>query len=164
MIVTKVISGGQTGGDQGGLGAALALGIPTGGWAPRGWRTQAGAAPWLAQLGLVEDSSAAYPPRTLKNVLHSDGTLFFGDATSPGGRLTLKYCREQGKPCMAVLWPDLPQTAAGKRAVDMIAPFQRWLIKNNIRTLNVAGNREESSPGIYRAVGAFLILALRETK
>jgi hypothetical protein len=53
-MIERVISGGQTGADQGGLRAAQACGIPTGGWAPRGWLTEAGPAPWLADWGLVE--------------------------------------------------------------------------------------------------------------
>ena len=36
MEVTKIISGGQTGADRGGLDAALHLGIPCGGWCPKG--------------------------------------------------------------------------------------------------------------------------------
>ena len=46
--------GGQTGADQGGLRAARACGIPTGGWAPRGWQTEDGPCPALANFGLVE--------------------------------------------------------------------------------------------------------------
>jgi hypothetical protein len=34
--LTRLISGGQTGADQGGLRAARAAGIETGGWAPLG--------------------------------------------------------------------------------------------------------------------------------
>ena len=48
MTLTTIISGGQTGADQAGLLAAQALGLQTGGWAPHGWRTDAGPAPWLA--------------------------------------------------------------------------------------------------------------------
>ena len=53
-MLERVISGGQTGADQTGLHAARACGIPTGGWAPRGWLTEAGPAPWLEEWGLVE--------------------------------------------------------------------------------------------------------------
>ena len=51
-MIGKIISGGQTGVDQAALRAAKACGIPTGGWAPKGWRTEDGPAPWLADLGL----------------------------------------------------------------------------------------------------------------
>jgi hypothetical protein len=59
-MLEKVVSGGQTGADQGGLRAARLAGIPTGGWAPKGWLVESSdgnrdvAAPWLGPLfGLV---------------------------------------------------------------------------------------------------------------
>jgi hypothetical protein len=36
IIFSKLISGGQTGADQGALDAALELGHPCGGWCPKG--------------------------------------------------------------------------------------------------------------------------------
>lgn len=53
-MLERVISGGQTGADQAALRAARACGIPTGGWAARGWLTEDGPAPWLAEWGLAE--------------------------------------------------------------------------------------------------------------
>jgi Circularly permutated YpsA SLOG family len=53
-VIARIITGGQTGADQGGLRAARAAGIATGGFAPKGWATETGAAPWLAEFGLVE--------------------------------------------------------------------------------------------------------------
>ena len=38
----KIISGGQTGADLGGLEGARDAGIETGGWAPAGYRTEIG--------------------------------------------------------------------------------------------------------------------------
>ncbi|MFO7971456.1 MAG: putative molybdenum carrier protein [Desulfobacterales bacterium] len=35
-MLTKIISGGQTGADQAALDAAIELGIPHGGWIPKG--------------------------------------------------------------------------------------------------------------------------------
>ena len=63
-MLTKIISGGQTGVDAAALRAAKAVGIPTGGTAPKGWLTEDGPAPWLAEYGLVESDSPFYPPRT----------------------------------------------------------------------------------------------------
>jgi hypothetical protein len=42
-MLTRVVSGDQTGADQGGLRAARAAGIPTGGWAPKGWLVESDA-------------------------------------------------------------------------------------------------------------------------
>ena len=44
----KVVSGGQCGADLGGLLAAELLGIPTGGIAPNGFRTEKGKQPILS--------------------------------------------------------------------------------------------------------------------
>ena len=41
--ILRIISGGQTGADQGGLRAGAALGLDTGGWIPFGFRTDTGA-------------------------------------------------------------------------------------------------------------------------
>jgi hypothetical protein len=84
-MLTKVISGGQTGADQGGLRAAQAAGIATGGWAPKGWLTESPdgrrdvATPQLADFGLVECPEPGYPARTAANARESDGTPWFGD-------------------------------------------------------------------------------------
>ena len=45
----KIVSGGQTGVDRAGLEAAIALGLPYGGWVPKG-RIQKHATEFLCQL------------------------------------------------------------------------------------------------------------------
>ncbi len=45
MRVTRIVSGGQTGADQGALMAAKRLGLSTGGWMPQGFTTEAGTRP-----------------------------------------------------------------------------------------------------------------------
>ena len=52
MFIKKVISGGQTGADQGGLMAAWERGIATGGAVPFEYRTNLGPNPILEALGL----------------------------------------------------------------------------------------------------------------
>ena len=75
-MIERVISGGQTGADQAGLAVAKRLGVPTGGYLPKGWLTEAGPRPDLgATYGLEEAETAAYPERTERNVLASDGTV-----------------------------------------------------------------------------------------
>jgi predicted Rossmann-fold nucleotide-binding protein len=78
-MLRKVISGGQTGVDQAGLRAARAVGLATGGSAPRGWETEDGPAPWLAEC-----EREGYLARTEANVRASDGTMiFFGSSVRP---------------------------------------------------------------------------------
>lgn len=152
----KIISGGQTGADQGGLFAGRELGLETGGTAPKDWRTQAGPAPWLADFGLVESQFVEYSARTRQNVVDSDGTVIFGKI-SPGSRSTRNHCLGQGKP---YLW--IPLADASLSLEDIRGPqFTRWLIDNRIEVLNTAGNREEVSPGICGYVTHFIIASVR---
>jgi len=153
MSVVEIHSGGQTGGDQGGLKAALTLGLKTGGVAPKNYRTQAGNATWLKKLGLTEHSSRYYPPRTWENVKNTDGTLIFGNVKSRGCSLTEKYAEKLEKPYICVEWRS-------EEAIPDTSSFVKWIKDNDIQVLNVAGNREEGMPGIFQAVQDFLIEAL----
>src|SRR3954468_15967071 len=98
----RVVSGGQTGADQAGLRAAKAAGIETGGWAPLGWETEEGPAPWLAAFGLKACPKKGYPARTEENARDSDGTLWFGSTDSTGYRATIAACRKHGKSYLIV--------------------------------------------------------------
>lgn len=147
----KIISGAQTGADQGGLEAAKLLGLETGGMMPAGCRTELGPMPELVgRFGLVISASEDYPPRTKFNVIDSDGTIIFGDIEEIGSRLTRKLCKERNKPCLVV--DDFTD--------ENLASIRKFVAKYKIRTLNVAGNRESKLPGLQEAVRDFLVEAL----
>src|SRR3990167_11025227 len=77
-MIQRIISGGQTGADQGGLYAGSMLGIETGGWACQGWVTEDGPQRELLRgFGLVECRVAGYAARTEANVRLGDGTGIF---------------------------------------------------------------------------------------
>ena len=156
MIVTRVVSGGQLGADVGALLGAREAQVSTGGWAPKGWWTEGGSAPWLSTLGLQECPQEGYPARTHANVRDSDGTLIFGNPHSPGCRLTEKYAETLKRPWLRLLWPYAQDRA---EAVDAV---RYWLDSNRIGTLNVAGNRESMNPGIQEACQAFIRDAFNE--
>lgn len=142
-----VISGGQTGVDQTALIVAKELGYVTGGIAPKGFRTDAGAAPWLAELGLKESAHSDYKPRTIANVRAADLTVWFGDCTSPGGRLTKRIALAESR------WVENPS------GYDL----RLVLEGHGIKTLNVAGNRERINPAASHAAEAALRVALRRS-
>jgi len=147
-MIEKIISGGQTGADQGGLEAAVVLGIETGGKVPRGFKTEKGPQPELSNLyGLEELSSDEYPPRTRYNILDSDGTVIFGLVSSVGSRMTREMCKQNGKPWLVI--ESFDET--------YFRLFGEWVLINQIKVLNVAGNRESKSPGIQNKVRNFLI-------
>jgi hypothetical protein len=149
-MLERIISGGQTGVDQAALRAARACGLETGGWAPLGWETEDGPAPWLAVLDLVECEKAGYPARTRANARDSDATLWFGYPDSAGGETTLRACARLGKATFEVLDDHTPPS-------DVAA----WIVAEELRVLNVAGNRESKAPGIGARAERFLIAVFR---
>lgn len=157
MKLTKVISGGQTGADMGGLLAARNLGIPTGGVAPLDWHTEDGPQPkLLLSFGLFQCSNPGYLARTRANVQLSDGTIIFGDMKGGGSLFTLNQCTELEKPWIPMhLVPFIPT-----HQYD----FLDWLVAHDIQTLNVAGNRESKNPGIQEKVRKFLETTLPQYK
>ena len=144
-MITKIVSGGQTGADQAGLRAARGAGIPTGGWAPLGWDTESGPAPWLAEWGLVECQEPGYPAHQSELMQDSDATVWFGSIQSPGYIATSTAAYSQGRPFL-IIRGDFT------RPSDMAD----WLTVERIAVLNVAGNRESGNPGIGERVERFL--------
>ena len=146
-MLKSVISGGQTGADQAAWRSARSHGIATGGWMPKGFLTEEGERPDFATLyGASEMPTAKYPPRTRRNARESDATLWFGEVDSAGAITTIEACRSFGKPCLLV---TLESTA---EPIEVAA----WLKNFSIEILNVAGNRESTSPGIGIKVERFL--------
>ena len=147
-MLTKIISGGQTGADQGGLEAGKRLGLETGGWIPKGWLTEKGSQPNLAKYGLIEHTSSTYPPRTYANAKDSDGTIRFAYNFETAGELcTLKAINQYNKP-----YYDVNIHSAHEH--EKVA---QWIIDNNIHVLNVAGNRESKCPGLQEFTTNYLI-------
>lgn len=144
-----VISGGQTGVDRAALDAAIACGIPHGGWCPRGRLAEDGTIPQMYKL--VETPSDDYAERTRRNVQDSDGTLILcGRAISNGTRLTMEHTlRTKGATKLFLV--DYHRFDAA--SVEAIA---QWLGRKRIAVLNVAGPRESTSPGVYARSRPFL--------
>jgi Circularly permutated YpsA SLOG family len=152
-MLDRVISGGQTGADQAALRAARSVGIPTGGWAPLGWLTEDGPAPWLAGFGLVECPEPGYPARSRANVRDSDATLWFGSIDSRGFVTTHDAALVLMRPFLIVY-----------RGATRPSQVRGWLAKANVRVLYVAWNRESVSPGIGERVERFLVGVFRRAK
>jgi predicted NAD-dependent protein-ADP-ribosyltransferase YbiA (DUF1768 family) len=136
-IITKIISGGQTGADILGLQLAQKAGIPTGGtisYGPNGNiltefddgidRTKFGF-DILDYPGNIRD---AYVNRTNLNAANSDGTIYFrGPEQGNGWFATKRAAQQAGKPFL-----DNPQSSN---------EIVNWALANNVKTLNIAGNR-----------------------
>lgn len=135
--VTKIISGGQTGIDRLGLEVGKELGIETGGTTTPGYYTETGRDESLKDFGVTEISlelqqgkrgKEFYLPRTEQNVINSDGTVYFATNEDSAGKIaTKRFADKHNK-------PFLLNPKSGEE-------LRNWLIRNNIKTLNVAGNR-----------------------
>ena len=151
--VQRVVSGGQTGVDRAALEVSLGLGIPCGGWCPRGRRAEDGPIP--ARYPLCETPSREYPQRTAWNVRDADATLAITRGPLRGGTaLTVRLAARSGKPCLVV---DLASESA-------LSGVREWLEDQKVRVLNVAGPRESENPGIGEQASRFLSIVLSSTE
>lgn len=146
IVVEIIVSGAQTGADQGGLEAAVTLGLTPDGLAPFGYRTQAGrlTPEQIKRWNVKQHPSPNYPPRTEDNVRRSDVTIWFGKVSSPGYKCTRAAATRHSKPMH-----DNPPIV-----------LLRALLKQ-YRIVNIAGNREESVPGLFRMVHDKIVEAAR---
>lgn len=143
--VKTIVSGGQTGVDRAALDVAISLNIDHGGWCPKGRLAEDGVIANGYQLR--EMDSADYPLRTEQNVVDSDGTLLLHRGRMAGGtELTRRLALKHARPLLAV---DL-ETGGDPAAVRC------WLAEHAIQTLNVAGPRESTAPGIGEQSANFL--------
>jgi hypothetical protein len=140
-FVQKVISGGQTGADQGGLMAAWDRGIKTGGSAPAGWRTSIGFTPLLEVLGLQRVDATDYRERTFCNVRDSDVTLLFGfDLKSAGSRQTYDMALSRGRPIFRFTFLSIDLASAAH--IPQLEQGLEFLLHHRPAVVNVAGNRD----------------------
>jgi hypothetical protein len=151
-IFSKIISGGQTGVDRAALDVALELGIPSGGWCPKGRKAEDG--PIDPRYPLKETSSPNYPLSTEKNLRKSDGTLVLTNLPLHGGpSLTVWLAVECKKPHLIVdLYNKLDPSIVWE-----------WGEKNSIKVLNVTGPKESEVQGIYHKAVDFLRKVLNLT-
>jgi hypothetical protein len=158
--VIRVISGGQTGADRGGIDAAVDLGIATGGHAPRGWRAEDGVIPVELRAGMMTTESPHYFVRTRLNVEVADGTMVisFSSPLPPGGsRDTIALARRVGKP-----YHHVTLLQSGRLTNFVLERARAWLAEHGVRVLNVAGPRESREPGIRAATRQAIVRILTE--
>jgi len=142
-IPRKIVSGGQTGADRSALDWAISRGVPHGGWCPKGRKAEDGVIP--PQYQLTEMTSSDYPSRTEQNVLDSDGTVIISIEAALGSRgsaLTQRLAEKHHKP-----WLHVHAGALGPGE-----NLRSFVVMHGIQTLNVAGPRASSEPGIAQFV------------
>ncbi len=153
-MIAWLVSGGQIGVDRAALDAALELGIPCGGWCPKGRKAEDGTIP--DRYPVRETPTADYRQRTAWNVRDSDGTLIlvWGEPTG-GTLLTVDVCHSTGKPYLMI---DL---ADERSVVEAVQAARKWIATTLVAgVLNVAGPRASEHPVIYERAKSFLLAVL----
>jgi hypothetical protein len=141
-MVSKIISGGQTGADRAALDVAIQLKISHGGWIPKGRLTENGRLD--DKYHLKEMGSANYNKRTEQNVIDSHGTLIISHGKLTGGsEYTRDMVLHHGRPWLHI---DLNNTESFQAAKKI----KSWLAEHKIEVLNVAGPRASKDPSIYQ--------------
>lgn len=140
-MIKKIISGGQTGADQAALDVAMELGIPHGGWIPKGRSTENAKLP--DKYNLKETAADSYSQPTEINVAHSDGTLVVSRGKlSEESALILTLAVQHQKEYLHI---DL-KTTRGFSAAQLV---KEWIVINDIKVLNVTGTHASEDPDIY---------------
>lgn len=140
-MVTKIISGGQTGADRAALDVAIKLGISHGGWIPKGRLTENGKLD--DKYRLKEMDTANHNKRTEQNVIDSDGTLILSHGKLTGGSdYTRDMVLRHGRPWLHI---DLNKTPSSQAARQIGS----WIAEHEIKVLNVAGPRASKDLAIY---------------
>jgi len=140
-MVTKIISGGQTGADRAALDVAIKLGISHGGWIPKGRLTENGKLD--DKYRLKEMDTANHNKRTEQNVIDSDGTLILSHGKLTGGSdYTRDMVLRHGRPWLHI---DLNKTRSSQAARQI----RSWIAEHEIKVLNVAGPRASKDLAIY---------------
>lgn len=151
-MLRKVISGGQTGVDQGALNWAITNNIPHGGHCPRGRKSERGKIPEC--FNLIETASADYWERTVLNVQNADATLLITRGYPSGGTAsTMYHCKRTGKPYLVADVKRLELIcgtlqADCKTQEDLARYVANWLWDMKVEILNVAGPRDSKQPDI----------------
>jgi len=133
-----VASCGQTGIDQVGLEVASDLGLASYALMPKGQRTEntegvSKGQDCLFNSMVLEYSSSSYRFATYSTVFTTDGTLIFDYINSEGCKATRDACKLLGRPFLDLAHEDI---------VTLNEKVWNWVVKNGIRVINIAGNRE----------------------
>src|SRR6185369_17237381 len=158
-ILSRVISGGQTGIDQAGLRAAKRCDVATGGKMPSGFKTELGSQPELATIyGLEAPGGGTYVTRTIDNIVDSNATVVFYAQSSAGTNGTVAYCHTKTwdsnykdistRTCDSAVAPFRPifvvehaVLCQTENRLPLVDAFVDFIIRHQVKTLNVAGHR-----------------------
>jgi hypothetical protein len=151
-VLKKIISGGQTIIDRAALDTATKLGIPHGGWVPKGRTTESGALPETYHLKEMETGN--YLECIRQNIRDSKGTLIIFHDKLAGDPYHAE--RETLKQKHQLLGIDLKQ----KNAFQAASLIHDWIQLRKIDVLFIIGASTVENPGMENHARLMLEKAL----
>ncbi|MEA2013482.1 MAG: putative molybdenum carrier protein [Verrucomicrobiota bacterium] len=151
--IIKIVSGGQTGADRGGLDAAIELRVTHGGWCPKGRLSEDGSIP--LKYNQKENTNKNYLKRTEKNVVDSSSTIILTVGKLKGGsKRTADFAEQYKRPCLVI--------DVNNNRKEIISEIVEWLenLHDSEIVLNVAGSRGSKAPNLQKDVKEILIAVL----
>ena len=141
-VLSKLVSGGQTGADRAALDWAIRRGVAHGGWCPKGRKAEDGVID--PRYSLTETPSEVYSQRTEWNVRDSDGTAVFSvwSELRGGSLLTVELAGRYNKPVIHLCAQD--------EGTNHAQELRAFIEEFGISVLNIAGPRESDEPDVYR--------------
>lgn len=151
----KIVSGGQTGVDQGALNAAVDAEMPYGGWCPPDGKDETGARSDFDLYPTPESSGPLAPElprsqRTEWNVRDSDATLVISSKeliTDAGTQFTIKAAGHYNKPLLPLAIED----------PEKDRKLKEWLLKHEVKILNVGGPPRSVAPSLEKLCYEWLV-------
>lgn len=147
-MLKMIISGCLPGTGQGALDAAVKLGIPDGGWVPKGALAKDAL---MADMYHIKEMNTSSDDRCdEQNIIDSNATLVMSHgAYVEGLKRIRKYAEEHNREWLHV---DLDRTPAFK-AAQLIAS---WIKEKKIEILHVTGPKAGEDSGIYQKAMAVI--------
>ena len=141
-LLSKIVSGGQTGADRAALDWAITRGVAHGGWCPKGRKAEDGVID--PRYSLTETPSEVYSQRTEWNVRDSDGTAVFSVRRElrGGSLLAVELAGRYNKPVIHLCAQD--------EGTNHAQELRAFIEEFGISVLNIAGPRESDEPDGYR--------------
>ncbi|ALO15560.1 Putative molybdenum carrier [Salinivirga cyanobacteriivorans] len=151
----KILSGGQTGVDQGALKAAVDANFPYGGWCPPDESDETGAKTQFKLQPTPESSGELAPDvprsqRTEWNVRDADATLVLSSKDlikDAGTQFTIQAANHFNKPLLPLAIED----------PEKDRKLKEWLLKHNVEVLNIAGPPRSVAPRLEKLCYEWLV-------
>ena len=143
-MIKKIISGGHPGAERAALDAAIKLDIPHSGWAYKGRKTEDGILP--EEYKVKETINKSFSNRIEKNVLDAAGVVIFAyGKPTIGLKMVEELASKHKRSCLNI---DFSQSHLNIAA----ATIRAWLIKNEIETVYVTGQKTVKDFDLYSEV------------